>query len=362
VSAGATPMLRLRLDAVGRGGSSRAVSRVAPAGRGNRVSYGHSGVREWYTNGPFGLEQGFTLASRPAGSGPLTLPRSGTLARDVGRAAGPRWAVADASLTVLGACSRRYGELNVVDAAGRRARRAIALNGHRVLLRIDDGPALGIRCGSIPSSNHAGADGHRLVLRIWASRSQCPPMARCSPSRACARETCTGSPGRRAAAGRTHTDCLAAGARRPLPGRLGGDLGNGKTIVAGAPATATARRTSSRSRPTDGSTPSGKPKSAAGRRRSHGRGRLGDRGGDRRGRQQYSSPGRRGGTTRRAPYICFTESSHGWQNTRRGVTANVGEPGDDPCDICGVLGGEFGATVAISGGGGTIGGRCAAAE
>ena len=36
--------------------------------RGNRVTLHRSGVREWYVAGPLGIEQGFTLAHRPAGT------------------------------------------------------------------------------------------------------------------------------------------------------------------------------------------------------------------------------------------------------------------------------------------------------
>src|SRR5438132_302649 len=35
---------------------------AAPVASGNRVTYRRGDVTEWYTNGPLGLEQGFTLA------------------------------------------------------------------------------------------------------------------------------------------------------------------------------------------------------------------------------------------------------------------------------------------------------------
>ena len=41
--------------------------------RGARVEIRRPGVLEWYVNSPAGLEQGFTLAERPPGPGPLVL-------------------------------------------------------------------------------------------------------------------------------------------------------------------------------------------------------------------------------------------------------------------------------------------------
>ncbi len=39
----------------------------------NRIEYARgAGMTEWYLNGPYGLEQGFTLAERPSGEGDLT--------------------------------------------------------------------------------------------------------------------------------------------------------------------------------------------------------------------------------------------------------------------------------------------------
>ena len=65
----------LALVGVGFGSRTRAVDATAPVVDGNRVTYAHPGVSESYTNGPLGLEQGFTVSRPPAGagSGPLTL-------------------------------------------------------------------------------------------------------------------------------------------------------------------------------------------------------------------------------------------------------------------------------------------------
>ena len=67
--------LGLRLRAYGYRNRLHAVGATRPWARANKVSYRHTGVTEWYVNGPLGLEQGFTLGARPAGRqhGPLTL-------------------------------------------------------------------------------------------------------------------------------------------------------------------------------------------------------------------------------------------------------------------------------------------------
>ncbi len=65
----------LSLRGMGYGSSLHAVGRVRPSATGNRVTYAHAGVREWYANGPLGLEQGFMIPRAPSGypTGPLTL-------------------------------------------------------------------------------------------------------------------------------------------------------------------------------------------------------------------------------------------------------------------------------------------------
>jgi CSLREA domain-containing protein len=124
---------------VGYGGTTAPASRstAAPVAHQNRVVYSRSGVAEWYANGPAGLEQGFTLARRPAGAGggrPLTVVEDVTgdlVARQAGqtilfspRAGGP---------AVL-----RYGGLTALDAGGRKLPAHLELSGTRLLLSVDD--------------------------------------------------------------------------------------------------------------------------------------------------------------------------------------------------------------------------------
>jgi FG-GAP repeat len=111
---------------------------VSPVASGNLVRYRRRGLDEWYRNGPFGLEQGFTLSRRVTGrgSGPLELALAleGSLrARSDGGDI--------AFLSRSGVVALRYGELSAVDASGRRLRSGLALSGGRLLVRVWDGGA-----------------------------------------------------------------------------------------------------------------------------------------------------------------------------------------------------------------------------
>jgi hypothetical protein len=134
---GSGGFVRLGLSAAGRGESLRPMGAVRPIHRGsNQVDYRHPGVTESYVNGPLGLEQGFFLSRRPAGSGALTLA--------VGQlppAARIHWGKGHAALTLIGTTGRsslRYGELYVTDASGGRLHAWLARRGDRLLIRVDD--------------------------------------------------------------------------------------------------------------------------------------------------------------------------------------------------------------------------------
>ncbi len=67
---------QLSLDAFGRSGSAHEVAssaalRVDHQPGANRVTLSHGSVREWYVNGPHGLQQGFDVAAAPPGAGSL---------------------------------------------------------------------------------------------------------------------------------------------------------------------------------------------------------------------------------------------------------------------------------------------------
>ncbi len=120
----------LRLAAVGFGTSLHTIAAAVPRAHGSRVTYIRPGLTEWYANGPFGLEQGFTVA-RPAGDGlsPLTLrlALSGNL----------HAALADAghALTLDGELA--YRDLAASDARGRVLHSWLELQAGRLDIRVD---------------------------------------------------------------------------------------------------------------------------------------------------------------------------------------------------------------------------------
>jgi hypothetical protein len=126
VASGAT-RLRLGLAGVGRPRAMHTVQPVSPRVTGNRATYPHRGVSEWYTNGPLGLEQGFTVRARPAGEGPLTLSLG--LSSTHARLGGGK---------VLFGGTLNYGGLFVTDASGRPLRSWLALTHGRLLIRVAD--------------------------------------------------------------------------------------------------------------------------------------------------------------------------------------------------------------------------------
>ena len=129
--------LTLVLSAIGRGETTRQLGAVSPQAAGtNRVQYTHPGVEEWFASGPLGLEQGFTLEHRPAGTG--------TLALTVGRLSpGTHARLTEGGnglevLTSSGRVSLRYADLSVSDASGRGLAASIGLSGRRIVLRVND--------------------------------------------------------------------------------------------------------------------------------------------------------------------------------------------------------------------------------
>ena len=100
----------------GRAGNMAPVqaAEAGPRAEGARVTYAWSGLDEWYENKPEGLEQGFTVRERRAGSGPLIV---------AGHFGGPgtRLRETDGNIDLLdesGARRLRYGALVARDASG----------------------------------------------------------------------------------------------------------------------------------------------------------------------------------------------------------------------------------------------------
>jgi hypothetical protein len=112
--------------AYGRGSMLSALASVSPVVSDDRVTYSRGSVREWWANGPLGLEQGFDVARRPAGSGALTLSLA---------VSGSAWMDHGAVLLPGGL---RYAGLQATDARGRSLRAWLQVRNGRVLVRIND--------------------------------------------------------------------------------------------------------------------------------------------------------------------------------------------------------------------------------
>jgi IPT/TIG domain-containing protein/fibronectin type III domain protein/FG-GAP repeat protein len=126
--------LSIALAGVGRGGALRPARPAAPLVRSNRVTYVRGALREWYVNGPLGLEQGFDLERRPAGGGNLTLAVALAGVSNVHLRDG------DALLSGPGG-TLRYGGLSATDAGGHKLHAWLGLEAGRLLIHVDDSGA-----------------------------------------------------------------------------------------------------------------------------------------------------------------------------------------------------------------------------
>jgi len=129
--------LGLSLAGVGRGRDLEQVAGVAPLRAAGQVVYRHGSITESYANGPYGLEQAFSLHKRPrGGSGSLVLALGvrGSLIAEQGGAQ-------ILFRTRSGATALRYDQLSAFDAAGRRLPALMQVRDGRLELRIDDATA-----------------------------------------------------------------------------------------------------------------------------------------------------------------------------------------------------------------------------
>ena len=129
--------LGLSLTGVGRAQRLNPVAPAAPKAAANQVTYRHGSISEFYRNGPYGLEQGFTVGQRPqAGAGSLVLALS------VGGSLVPRQVGSQIQFrTHSGATALRYGQLGALDATGRRLPAHMQLRNGTLQLQIDDSSA-----------------------------------------------------------------------------------------------------------------------------------------------------------------------------------------------------------------------------
>ena len=129
----------LSLSGWGYGADRHPVEPARPVATGNRVEYRREALTEWYVNGPFGLQQGFTLARAPLGKRPegghlrLRLDLEGDLTARVDPDR--------RGLSVYGAGGAalyRYAGLTVLDTEGREAEAWLEVEGNRLMIVVDD--------------------------------------------------------------------------------------------------------------------------------------------------------------------------------------------------------------------------------
>jgi hypothetical protein len=132
-----TQWFGLSLTGYGYGEPLKGVDTATPVARGNRIKYSREGIKEWYVNGPLGLEQGFTLDVAPSGrkEGPLTLAvrMTGELMAGVDREGRGLTLTAKGGKEVF-----RYSGLMAFDSTGKELRTWLEVNGERLLIRVDD--------------------------------------------------------------------------------------------------------------------------------------------------------------------------------------------------------------------------------
>lgn len=134
-AANAMELVSLRLAAAGREGALAPVGAGEVAAEGNRVEIRREGLVEWYVNSPAGLEQGFTLAERPSGEGPLVLELA---------VANARASLRGNAIELATEAGRRlrYGKLAAIDAEGHvLVARLDAPSAERIRLRVEDSAA-----------------------------------------------------------------------------------------------------------------------------------------------------------------------------------------------------------------------------
>ncbi len=130
------PGVSLAFGGLGRKGALLPVEGVTPRSLNNRVEYVRDEVLEWYLNGPLGLEQGFDIAHRPAGSGELEV-RVSLGGEWTPRQVGDRIEFTDSS----GRVRASYSDLFAIDATGAVLPARLELDGSELDLVVQDAAA-----------------------------------------------------------------------------------------------------------------------------------------------------------------------------------------------------------------------------
>jgi len=123
--------------AISHGGRIERPDLVSISAQRNRVTYQRDGLTEWYAAGPLGIEQGFTVARRPAGAS-----KDLTVALGLNTSLRARRAGSELEfLTRSGQVALRYGGLSASAAGGRRLPATLTVHNGELLIRVTDAGA-----------------------------------------------------------------------------------------------------------------------------------------------------------------------------------------------------------------------------
>jgi hypothetical protein len=125
----------LGLGSIGRAGALTAVPETKPSHEGAETTYRSGGLSEWFKDGKDGVEQGFTVLSRPAGRGPLVIALA-VPGLSVHNGAEGALVLRQGSRAVLG-----YGDLAVRDATGSAVPAHLVPDGRALHIVVDDARA-----------------------------------------------------------------------------------------------------------------------------------------------------------------------------------------------------------------------------
>ncbi len=132
-----TSRLRLRLQSFGRVDNQINVVEHKALIREGRIELDRGNVREWFVNSPAGLEQGFDLDSKPAGSGELLFhidTDQAVLSEGIADGGGVALQLGDQILS--------YSKLKAWDAKGTVLTSTMRVQGDDIVLSVDDSQAI----------------------------------------------------------------------------------------------------------------------------------------------------------------------------------------------------------------------------
>ncbi len=168
--------LQLSFESYGCRGLPRPASAASPRASYNRVDYVRGDVTEWYVNGPMGVEQGFTLRSRPSCTDAGQVAFNIRVGGDVQPSLHGSGASAFVDLSdKQGRTVLRYSHLFAKDADGKALTATMTLAGQLITLQIEDkdarypievDPLIGVPKQEIIAPDASAADQYGFAVAI----------------------------------------------------------------------------------------------------------------------------------------------------------------------------------------------------